>query len=183
MRTFPWEEIMNRRILTTTVLLSSAVVFATTFPKVGQAQSNPLIGTWKLNLAKSTYSPGPPPRSQTITTQAEEQGLRFTVDTIDPQGNSTKAVLAGIDDGKSYPVTGNADYEAASFKQVNDSTAWIIRTKAGKVVQTLVSVVSADGKTWTLTTAGVTQAASSSTTSSLGRSNRSFDSYSRQRQV
>jgi hypothetical protein len=148
---------MNRRNLTTTALLSSAVVFATTFPKVGHAQSNPLIGMWKLNLAKSTYIPGPPPRSQTITTQAEGQGLRFTVDTIDPQGNSTKAVLMGIDDGKSYPVTGNPDYDAASFKQVNDPTAWIsIRTKGGKVVQTLVSVVSADGKTWTLTTAGVT---------------------------
>ena len=62
----------------------------------------------------------------------------------------------GIDDGKSYPVTGNPDYDAASFKQVNDSTAWVIRTKAGKVVQTPMSVVSADGKTWTLTTAGVT---------------------------
>jgi hypothetical protein len=147
---------MNRRALTTMALLFSAVAFATTFPKVGHAQSNPLVGSWKLNLAKSTYSPGPPPRSQTITTQTEGQGLRFTVDTIDPQGNPAKAVLAGIDDGKSYPVTGNADYDAASFKQVNDSTAWIIRTKAGKVVQTLVSVVSADGKTWTLTTAGVT---------------------------
>jgi hypothetical protein len=39
---------------------------------------------------------------------------------------------------------------------VNDSTAWIIRTKAGKVVQTLISEVSADGKTWIVTTAGVT---------------------------
>jgi hypothetical protein len=147
---------MNRRTLTTMALLFSAVVFATTFPKVGHAQSNPLIGTWKLNLAKSTYSPGPPPRSQTITTQAEGQGLRFTIDTIDAQGNPTKAVLMSIDDGRSYPVTGNPDYDAVSFKQVNDPTAWLIRTKAGKVVQTLVSVVSADGKTWTLTTAGVT---------------------------
>ena len=41
-------------------------------------------------------------------------------------------------------------------KVVNDSTAWIIRTKGGKVVQTLISEVSADGKTWTVTTAGVT---------------------------
>jgi hypothetical protein len=129
---------MNRRALTKMALLFSAVVFVTTFPKVGHAQSNPLVGSWKLNLAKSTYSPGPPPRSQTITTQTEGQGLRFTVDTIDPQGNPTKTVLAGIDDGKSYPVAGNSDYDAASFKQINDSTAWIIRTKAGKVVQTLL---------------------------------------------
>jgi hypothetical protein len=59
------------------------------------------------------------------------------------------------DDGKSYPVTGNNAYDAESFKVVNDSTAWTIRTKAGKVVQTLTAVVSADGKTSTTTITGV----------------------------
>jgi hypothetical protein len=33
-------------------------------PLIGQ--STPLQGTWKLNVAKSTYSPGPPPKSQTL---------------------------------------------------------------------------------------------------------------------
>jgi hypothetical protein len=28
-----------------------------------RAQSNPLVGTWKLNLAKSKYDPGPRPRA------------------------------------------------------------------------------------------------------------------------
>jgi hypothetical protein len=41
-------------------------------------------------------------------------------------------------------------------KLISDTTGWIIRTKAGKVVQTTIGVVSADGKTDTLTTAGVT---------------------------
>jgi hypothetical protein len=150
------EDTMKRRALTTMVLALLAALFATALPQVGLAQSNPLIGTWKLNLAKSTYSPGPPPRSQTISTQAEGQGLRFTIDTIDAQGNPAKAVLMAIDDGKSYPVTGASGYDATSFKTVNDSTAWIIRTNAGKVVQTLISVMSPDGKTWTVTTAGVT---------------------------
>jgi hypothetical protein len=113
-------KIMNRRTLTTMALHCSAVVFATALPQIGFAQSNQLIGTWKLNLAKSAYSPGPPPRSQTITTQAEGQGLRFTIDTIDAQGNPAKGVLAAIDDGKSYPMTGVSGYDAASFKQVND---------------------------------------------------------------
>jgi hypothetical protein len=46
--------IVNRRTLTTTALLFSAVVFATTLPQIAFAQSWPFIGTWKLNLAKST---------------------------------------------------------------------------------------------------------------------------------
>ena len=61
-----------------------------------------------------------------------------------------------FNDGKSHPVTGVPAYDAASDKEVNDSTAWVIRKKAGKVVQTLISETSADGKTWTRTTVGVT---------------------------
>jgi len=30
------------------------------------AQNDPLVGTWKMNLAKSKFSPGPPPKSATI---------------------------------------------------------------------------------------------------------------------
>src|SRR3989442_70870 len=65
--------IMNRRTFTTTALLGLAV--ATALPQAGLAQSNPLIGTWKLNLAKSKYSPGPPPRSGTSIWEAVGQGL------------------------------------------------------------------------------------------------------------
>jgi hypothetical protein len=60
-----------------------------------------------------------------------------------------------FNDGKSYPVTGVHAYDAESAKVVNGSTWRVTRTKAGKVVQTVISEVSADGKTWTLTIAGV----------------------------
>jgi hypothetical protein len=137
-------------------LLGSAVVFAMAAPQAGFAQSSPLIGTWKLNPAKSTYSPGAPLRSQTVTFQSEGQGLRMTVDTIDAQGKLTKTVGMILDDGKFHPVKGVSAYDASSFKIVNDSTTWCIRTKAGKVVQTLIIEVSADNKTLTVAIAGVT---------------------------
>jgi hypothetical protein len=147
---------MNRR--SSAVVLASTTVlgFAIAIPQTAFAQSDPLIGMWKLNLAKSTFSPGPQPRSRTITTQAEGQGHKFTVEEVDAQGNPSKAVLMTFNDGKSHPVTGVLAYDAASDKQVNDSTRWVIRTKAGKVVQTLIGETSADGKIWTITTAGVT---------------------------
>jgi hypothetical protein len=53
-------KIMNRRTLTTMVLLGLAV--ATAFPQIACAQTDPFLGTWQLNLAKSKYSPGPPHR-------------------------------------------------------------------------------------------------------------------------
>jgi hypothetical protein len=45
------------------------------------AADNPFVGTWKLNVAKSKFSPGPPPQSQTVTigadnkVQAQQQSL------------------------------------------------------------------------------------------------------------
>jgi hypothetical protein len=144
---------INRRTLTTMALLGLAV--ATALPQAGFAQSNPWIGTWKTNLAKSTFSPGPPPRSQTLTFETEGQGHRLTFEAIGAEGNPVKFVVSRIDDGKFHPVAGNPAFDAEAFKTVNDSTVWIIRTKAGKVVTTIIGVMSADGKTFTDTLTGV----------------------------
>jgi hypothetical protein len=76
--------IMNRRTFTTTALLGLAV--ATALPQASFAQTSPLIGTWKLNLAKSKYSPGPPPRSGTAIWEAAGQGFRTRAEGIDAQG-------------------------------------------------------------------------------------------------
>ena len=145
---------MNRRTFTTKALLGLAV--ATALPQAGLAQSNPEIGTWKLNLAKSKYSPGPPPRSNTAIWEAVGQGVRVTAEGIDAQGNPMKAVFGpNFSDGKSYPITGSPAYDSASTKQVNASTFESTRTKAGRVVQTATTVFSADGKSFSVTTTGV----------------------------
>src|ERR1700704_2548306 len=62
------KNIMNRRTLTTLALLGFAVA---ALPQAGFAQTN--MGNWKLNLAKSTYNPGPAPRSSTFNFQVEGQ--------------------------------------------------------------------------------------------------------------
>jgi hypothetical protein len=135
------------------VLLGMAV--RTVLPQMAFAQTDPFLGTWQLNLAKSKYSPGPPPRSDTVTYQAEGQRLRLTFDVIDAQGNPAKGVLILFDDGRSYPVAGLRAFDAYSYKRINNSTYEVTRIKTGKVVQTLTDVVSADGKTMTLTATGV----------------------------
>jgi hypothetical protein len=145
----------RRSTLTLTAMTLLGLAVASALPQTGFAQSDPLIGTWKLNLAKSTHSPGPPPRSDTATFQAEGQGLRLTVEGINSQGNPVNVVVMFFDDGKSHPVTGNPAFDAQSNKRVNDSTWWGIQTKAGKVVGTSIMAVSADGKTETFTSTGV----------------------------
>jgi len=88
---------MNRRItlaLTSMALLFLPALLATT--EIGLAQSNPPIGTWKLNLAKSKYMGAPPTRSATLNFSGEGQNLVDNVETVDAQGQTIKTVLIHI---------------------------------------------------------------------------------------
>lgn len=131
-------------------------VLATASPEIGFAQSNLAGTTWKLNLEQSKFNPGPAPRSSTLTYEAVGQGFRVTNDGIDARGNPTKAVFGPyLLDGKPHPVTGVPDYDASSYKIVNNSTVEMSRMKDGKAVQTVIRVLSGDDKTLTFTVIGV----------------------------
>jgi hypothetical protein len=119
------------------------------------AQTDPIIGTWKLNLAKSKYSPGPPPKSLTLTYEAVGQGVKVTVKGTDAEGKPIDTHFTTNYDGKDYPVTGNPNWDTTAWKRIDANTLEITRKKAGKVVVTATSVVSKDGKTRTLTEKGV----------------------------
>ena len=144
---------MNRRSFTTMALLGFALV--TALPQAGLAQSNPLIGTWKLNLEKSKFPPGAAPRSQTATFEQDGQNIKNTNQTIDAQGNATTSVLLHIYDGQPHPTTGNPLYDASAYLRLDANTVVYSRFKGGKLVQIGTIVVSQDGKSRTNTTSGI----------------------------
>src|SRR3954466_10276010 len=81
----------------------------------GLTQSNPWLGMWKINLAKSTYAPGQAPRSSTYNFQGAGANLTNTVDTVDAAGNSTKGVNMHNYDGQPHPGSGNPSVDARSY--------------------------------------------------------------------
>jgi len=107
-------------------------------PQVGFAQSDPFLGTWQLNLAKSKYSPGPPPRSQTSNFQAEGQNYKVTVTGVGAEGNPISITLTGVYDGMPHPLTNpNPNIDAVASTRVDAYTTISSFTKAGKLVATL----------------------------------------------
>ena len=85
---------MNRRnILLIAVGFTSLCLAATALPGIGIAENNPLIGTWKLNLEKSKYSPGPAPRSLTLSFVADGANLTNTAEGIDAEGRPQRLCL------------------------------------------------------------------------------------------
>jgi len=113
-------------------------------------------GSWKLNLAKSTYSPGMPPKSQTTKLQLMKDGIREIVDRVNADGTMTHWDYVAKFDGKDYAITGDPDRDHASVKKVDDFTLEVVNKKAGKVTTSMKLVVAKDGKSRTNTVTGTT---------------------------
>ena len=114
--------------------------------------ADPVIGTWKLNVAKSMSASGPATGSETRTYAHGAQGITVDINTVGADGKATATKTTYHLDGKDYPVTGNPNFDSLSGKQTDANTADFTVSKAGKPVGTIHRAVSKDGKTLTVTT-------------------------------
>ena len=114
------------------------------------------LGTWKLNVAKSKYTPAPMPvKSLTVTREASDGGVKQTVTGERADGTAASGSYTAKYDGKEVQVTGNSPYDTIAIKQVNANTLTEERKKAGGSYKaTSRMVVSNGGKTLTTTTKG-----------------------------
>jgi hypothetical protein len=120
----------------------------------GQIESR--VGTWQLNLAKSTFSPGPPPKRQTLIFGAAGRQWTALLQGIDASGKPINPDVNNLTidfDGRDHP-TQTIDYETTAWKRIKGNDYEVIRKKAGKIVLTSTNVLSKDGKTMTITTKG-----------------------------
>ena len=142
--------------------LAAAIVGVCTVALAGTAlaqAADPQIGNWTLNVAKSTFSPGPAPRGGTTKIEAAGAGAKLVVDQTTADGTARHWEFTANYDGKDVPIVGNnPDADTVARTRVNANTVETISKKAGKVVTTQQSTVSADGKTRTVTTKGVNAA-------------------------
>jgi hypothetical protein len=139
-------------------VLVGALLIAASVPQRSFAQTDPLIGTWKLNLAKSTYKPGPAPRSVVFTAVAVGQDVQVSGDAIDAAGMPGHLVFTTVYDGKIHPVTGSAFFDGNSIIRTDAYTREGTLTKDGVLVQTSTFTFSMDGRTLTLSVRGLNAA-------------------------
>lgn len=117
---------------------------------VTNAQSiDPRMGTWKLNVAKSKYSPDPHYKSQTMKYEPTDGGFKLAVDTVPPEGQPNHNETVAKADGKDYPVKGGQNVSTRAFTRIDARTWQVVDKLNGKVTLTRKEVVSADGKTLT----------------------------------
>ena len=139
---------MKRRML---VLGTIAIFFAVN----GAFAADMFSGNWKVNLAKSKYDPGPPPKGPNFSKiEAIDGGLKFTNDGVSAEGKPTHSEWSGKFDGKDNPVKGDPNRDTVAFKKIDDYTLEFTNKKDGKVTTIARQVYSKDGKTRTSTTQG-----------------------------
>ena len=141
---------MKTRVLVLGTML--ATVGAANFASA-QA-SDPVYGTWELNVTKSTYSPGPAPKSSTRTYTAVENGYTFASKGVDAAGKAVAASYTAHFDGKYHPMTGSATVDSIMVKRIDANTTESTQKKGAKVVIHTRRVISKDGKTMTSTGTG-----------------------------
>ncbi len=117
--------------------------------------TEPIMGTWKLDVAKSSYKPGPAPKSTTIVVSPEGKATKVAIDAVNADGAPLKWGFATVRDGKEEaPVTGNPMFDTVTATRESATAGTNVYKKAGKVVMTTKVAIAADGKTMTVTSTG-----------------------------
>src|ERR1700727_1163757 len=108
------------KTLLKTMLAGIMVAVAGVAIAAGAAAS--VVGTWNLNVAKSTFDPGSAPKSETRTYTEDKDGTSLTVSGVAADGSAISQQSTFKYDGKAYPISGSPDYDALELKRVKRGT-------------------------------------------------------------
>lgn len=128
---------------------------------IAAAQNPPVgkihVGTWKINLAKSKYSPASlAPKRTTVTNEPVGDGFKAVVDIVDSTGKAIHSEYTYKFDGRDVPVPGDPSRDMTSVRKIDDYTLEQMNKKGGKMTTTSRVVYAKNGKSRTFTTTGIT---------------------------
>jgi hypothetical protein len=145
---------MNR--VRRSVLLVAALVAAVPATLLAAGDADPLIGTWKLNLAKSTFRPGPGPKGQLRIYRRSDDTEQLVSRGVGADGKPTLVQYTAKYDGNDYRMTGSSGGDKIELKRIDALTTESIQKRSGQPAITAVRTISTDGKTLTVVTKGTT---------------------------
>lgn len=132
----------------------AAVLAGLSATLLGQAPPpGTLLGTWRLNLAKSIYDPGPSPyKRSTCRIEPTPDGLKVTYDMVGVRGGVTHLEWTGKLDGRDYDIEGLDQVLTNAYIRVDDFTYDIVVKSDGVKAATARVSISPDGRVLTTVT-------------------------------
>lgn len=139
------------------LLLPAVLAALTVSTPVAMVQLRPLaepppqlLGTWRLNIARSKYSPGPPLRSETRVYTRRADAVHGVVTRTHADGRVEKFEYTA-NFGEDLMVTGIPEYDRVTLRKVDELTSDAVLSHAGTVYGVARRVIAPDGKTMTIT--------------------------------
>ena len=114
------------------------------------AEQDLLLGSWQLDLVKSRYTPGPPPRSEVRTYVRDNEGIKGTIRRRREDGRE-EVIVYRADFDREYPVMGTDNYDHVTLKRIDEYTSEAVLSHAGRVYGTARRVIASDNKSMTIT--------------------------------
>jgi hypothetical protein len=140
-----------------TVIFSGVLVLALT--SLSMAADDPFVGTWKLNVEKSSISAGEIRYETRCTIEARENG-QAVKDAVTNDGQAIPDVLVVTFDGKDYPPPSRGKQQRVityTATRIDANTIEVVNKIGGvKVVGSFRDVISEDGSTLTRTVKALT---------------------------
>jgi hypothetical protein len=140
------------------MIVLAILVFGAAAARPLLAQDSAMIGTWKLNVAKSK-SDTALPKSLTRTVTADGSGVKYMFEGVAADGSSISYSFSSSLDGKASAVTGSGTpggADSITVKRINANKTAGTWTKGGKEIGKVEAEVSKDGKVATVTSNGKT---------------------------
>jgi hypothetical protein len=144
-----FEVIMSRKVQIILIILAAFAGGA-----ILSAQDELFLGTWELNLAKSSITRGSPPRSETIVNTAEPGGFRSLLAIVNDKSTSVEIQHYNFDGN--FHLSEGSDPRELSFKRVDQNTIEQDTQRNGAITVHRHIELSRDGKTMTFTANGTT---------------------------
>lgn len=104
-------------------------------------------GTWKLNVAKSTFASNTPPKSETRTHTVTPQGTRVVIEDEYADGKKTRVETLVSYNGKPQRSTGSGIWDSTATKRIDRNLTEAELIRDGRVVGNVRREVSPDGNT------------------------------------
>lgn len=138
----------NRTIRVFVALTAALIILATT------ASADEHSGIWKLNPAKSKFTPGPGMKNLTETIALDQNSYKVEANGTAADGKPVHIEFNAKFDGKDYPMIGVPWADTVSVKWIDAHAPQMIQKKSGWVTMIITCKVSTNGKIRTCTVKG-----------------------------
>jgi hypothetical protein len=131
-----------------------AISVALCFAAIACVAQDANMGSWKLDEAKSKFSPGAP-KTTMATYESAGDSTKVTLEGIGFDGKPTHNEWTGKFDGKDYPVTGDANQTSRSYTKAGAGKMKFVVKKDAEVILSGTIEIAADGKSRTVKAGGM----------------------------